>query len=105
MFFSGSKYCPLLESEGGLEVLKAVSGVCHPGSYCINSRVQSLIDQIIKRCQKFRQDPGYHSPEVSVDFSDDQGSNDPDVGEEADSTDAEIDFDSDSNSHSDDGLY
>jgi len=53
-----SKYCPLLEREGGIELLSAV--VNDPRPY---TEIKSLVVQILHRCNCYKADPEYVSPD------------------------------------------
>lgn len=46
----GSKYCPLLEVEGGLTILESVAHTANPKF----RQIAELAQQIIRRCAQFR---------------------------------------------------
>jgi len=46
----GTKYCPLLESEGGLSLLQPIADNSNARFY----QVQKLAQQIVHRCRQFR---------------------------------------------------
>jgi len=61
----GSKYCPLLESEGGLSLLEPIA----ENNNAKFHQVQKLAQQILRRCHQFRLSAESQSTEDLADVS------------------------------------
>lgn len=61
-----SKYCPLLETESGLSLLESMRRRHVDQRSSIRGRIQTLVQQIVRRCEQFKADPSYQSSDELV---------------------------------------
>jgi len=93
----GAKYCPLLEREGGLQLLEPIAEDCRTRF----PLVRHLAQQVLRRCRQFRLCVNSESTDeldnlpasVNVDMGHESDSDEMDVG---DDDDADSDDDSES---------
>jgi len=88
----GSKYCPLLESEGGLSLLEPLAEIGNSRFH----QIPKLAQQILRRCRQFRLSAESHSTEDLDDLSAPDANNAVDMSDESDND--VMDDDSDDNS-------
>jgi len=85
----GSKYCPLVESEGGLSLLEPISQN-HNARF---QQVQQLAQQIIRRCHQFHLSANSQSTDDLDDLSVEVEVNDVDMNGDSDNDVMVDDFD------------